>query len=358
MNIPLKAILGSCLLLGTLAFPAQAGESHAETTTANTATEMDKAHYARHDFPYRSHYVEVMGSKMHYVDTGGPGDPVLMIHGQPTWSYLWRNVIPHVEDNGKGKKRRVIALDLIGFGKSDRPDIEYLSTDHAKYLEGFIEALALNNITLVIHDWGSILGFNYAATHPDRIKAIAFMEAAIFTPPAEVPFTPIKAKLSGPKSDPMEGFANILRQIKTPGVGEKMILEDNFFLEQLVLPGFDDLLTDDEKSAYLEPFTKGKNRRPMLQFPRDVPFTDGTPAYTANMMHNYNRYLQTQENLPKLLLHLSEGFLINRWDAHWIKTNMPDVTAYNMGPGGHFMQEYNPVGIGTAISLWMDANDL
>ena len=353
-----KATLGGCLLLGTLVLPAQASEKHAETVTANTATEMDKAHYARHDFPYRSHYVEVMGSKMHYVDTGGPGDPVLMIHGQPTWSYLWRNVIPHVEDNGKGKKRRVIALDLIGFGKSDKPDIEYLSTDHAKYLEGFIDALALNNITLVLHDWGSILGFNYAATHPDRVKAIAFMEAVVITPPAEAPFTPVKTKLSGPKPSPKDFFFNILTQIKTPGVGEKMILEDNFFLEKLVVPSFADILTEDEKDAYLEPFSEGKNRLPMLQFPRDVPILDGTPEYTARMVGNYDRYLHTQKNLPKLLLHLSEGFLINRWDAHWIKNNIPDVTSYNMGPGDHFMQEYNPVGIGTAISLWMDANNL
>ncbi|MEX0299425.1 MAG: haloalkane dehalogenase [Kordiimonas sp.] len=309
--------------------------------------------YARHDFPYISHYVEVMGSKMHYVDTGGKGDPIVMLHGQPTWSYLWRDIIPHLEE-----KRRVIALDLIGFGKSDKPDIGYTAPEHAKYLAGFMDALALDDITLVIHDWGSVLGFDYAASNPDRVKAIAFMEAAVMSDPVEEPYGRPKAKLSGAKPSPFGSFAEILKQIKTPGVGEKMILEENFFLEQLVLPSFDDLLTEDQKNAYREPFAEGKSRRPMLQFPRDVPIDGENPAYTVEMMAKYNRYLRTQENLPKLLLHISEGFLIDRWDVEWMRRNFTDLTIHNMGPGGHFMQEFNPDGIGKAIALWMDENDL
>lgn len=309
--------------------------------------------FARHDFPYVSHYVEVMGSKMHYVDTGGEGDPIVMLHGQPTWSYLWRNIIPHLED-----KRRVIALDLIGFGKSDKPDIGYTAPEHAKYLAGFMDALALDDITLVVHDWGSMLGFDYAASHPDRIKAIAFMEAGVRVGPVEAPYGAPKAKLSGAGLTSMGSFARTIQQIKTPGVGEKMILEENFFLEKLVLPGFDDLLTEDEKNAYREPFADGKNRRPMLQFPRDVPIDGKNPAYTVDMMTRYNQYLRTQEQLPKLLLHLSEGFLINRWGVEWMRRNFDDLTIHDMGPGGHFMQEFNPDGIGKAIALWMDANDL
>lgn len=309
--------------------------------------------HARHDFPYISHYVEVLGSKMHYVDTGGEGDPIVMLHGQPTWSYLWRNIIPHLED-----KRRVIALDFIGFGKSDKPDIGYTAPEHEKYLEGFMDALALDDITLVVHDWGSIHGFNYAANNPDRVNAIAFMEAAVRTARVEPPYGPPKQKLSATGETQMGRFANIIERIKTPGVGEKMILEDNFFLEQMVLPSFDDLLTEDEKNAYREPFAEGKNRRPMLQFPRDVPIDGKEPKYTVDMMVKYNQYLRTQANLPKLLLHVSEGFLIDRWDVEWIRRNLPDTTIHNMGPGGHFMQEFNPDGIGQAIALWMDANNL
>ncbi len=324
--------------------------SIAQSKTNDSTTPGD---FARHDFPFKSRYVEVLGSNMHYVDTGGSGSTIVMIHGQPTWSYLWRNIIPHLQN-----RHRVIALDLIGFGKSDKPDIRYLATDHAKYLQGFMDVLKLKDMTLVVHDWGSILGFDFAANNPSRVKAIAFMEAEIRTGPVEPPYGPGKKKMSGAKKFTMAGFFKLLQKIKTPGVGEKMILEDNFFLEKLVLPSFAGLLTEDEKNAYREPFLAGNNRQPMLQFPRDVPIDGKNPAYTAAMMQNYNRYLRQQKDLPKLLLHLSEGFLINRWDVEWIRRNFKDMTIHNMGPGGHFMQEFNPVGIGQAIAIWMKNNNL
>ena len=319
-----------------------------EAQTVDGNTEL-----ARHDFPYPSRYVEVLGSDMHYVDTGGDGSVVVMIHGQPTWSYLWRDIIPHLEND-----HRVIALDLIGFGQSDQPDIEYLATQHAEYLQGFMDALDLQDITLVIHDWGSVLGFDFAARNPDRVKAIAFMEAAVMTAPREAPYGAPRPINGRNPEDATSAFVDILTQIKTPGVGEQMILEDNFFLEQLVLPSFAGLLTEDEMNAYLEPFAEGRNRQPMLQFPRDVPLAEPFPAYTVEMMTRYNAYLRTQENLPKLLLHVSDGFLIDRWDVEWMRRNFTDLTIHSMGPGGHFMQEFNPDGIGQALSIWMRDNDL
>ena len=149
----------------------------------------------------------------------------------------------------------------------------------------------------------------------------------------------------------MESFAEMLGQIKTPGVSERMILEENFFLERAVIPSFDGFLTEDEKNAYREPFPEGSDRRPMLQFPRDVPIDGKTPAYSLEMMQNYSEYLLKQPNLPKLLLHLSEGFPIQRWDVEWIRRNYQDMTIHDMGPGGHFMQEFNPDGIGQALSM-------
>ena len=122
-------------------------------------------------FPYQSRFVEVLGSRMHYVEEG-VGAPMLFLHGNPTWSYLWRNVIPHVSPHA-----RCIAPDLIGMGHSDKPAIEYRLVDHIRYLEGFIDALALRDLTLVVHDWGSALGFDYAFRHQERVRAIAFMEA-------------------------------------------------------------------------------------------------------------------------------------------------------------------------------------
>jgi len=124
-------------------------------------------------FPFESKFVDINGSKMHYVDVG-KGDPILFLHGQPTSSYLWRNVIPYLQKNG-----RCIAPDLIGMGKSGKPDIAYTFDDHYDYLVKFIEKLNLKNITLVIHDWGSGLGFHYAKYHPNNIKGIAFMEALL-----------------------------------------------------------------------------------------------------------------------------------------------------------------------------------
>lgn len=124
------------------------------------------------DFPFESKFVEVNGQRIHYVGEG-EGKPVLFIHGNPTSSYLWRNIIPYAAKHG-----RAIALDLIGMGKSDKPDIPYRFADHAPFVDGFIEVLGLHDVTLVIHDWGSALGFHYARRHPDNVRGIAFMEAS------------------------------------------------------------------------------------------------------------------------------------------------------------------------------------
>ena len=125
------------------------------------------------EFPFRSNFVEVHGSKIHYIDEG-KGEPILFLHGNPTSSYLWRNIIPHLTGNA-----RCIAPDLIGMGKSDKPDIEYRFFDHVKYIEGFIDKMKIKDVTLVIHDWGSGLGFHYAMRNEDKIRGIAFMEAIL-----------------------------------------------------------------------------------------------------------------------------------------------------------------------------------
>lgn len=136
------------------------------------------------DFPHESRYAEVFGSSMHYVEHG-TGDPVLFLHGQPTWSYIWRNVLPELEGRG-----RLIAVDLIGYGLSDRPDTEYEIEDHVRYLDEFIERLGLDRLTIVGHDWGSFFGCHYASRHPDRIKGLAFMEALLFPIPDHEAFDP------------------------------------------------------------------------------------------------------------------------------------------------------------------------
>ncbi|MEL6147991.1 MAG: haloalkane dehalogenase, partial [Chloroflexota bacterium] len=185
------------------------------------------------DFPFESRFVDVHGSKMHYVDVG-EGAPVLFLHGNPTSSYLWRNIIPHMSDHA-----RCIAPDLIGMGKSDKPDIPYRFDDHYRYITGFIEALDLTNITLVIHDWGSALGFHYAMQHEDNVKGVAFMEAIV---------RPMSwSDFPGP-------FSLIFRMFRTPGVGEIINGRLNFFVTQLVPNSIVRPLTDVERIRYGEPY--------------------------------------------------------------------------------------------------------
>lgn len=299
----------------------------------------------RADFPYESKFVEVNGAKMHFVDTGGKEKPLLLIHGQPTWSYLWRNVIPELQDN-----HRVIAVDLIGFGKSDKPNINYTIEEHAVYLAGFIEALALKNLTLVVHDWGGFLGFDYAAKHPERINALAFMETVI-------PDKPLANKKPEVAPENLKGFAKILALLSTQGVGEKMIYEDNMFIEQVLPSAMIHTLSEDEMNAYREPFSLGKNRLPMLQFPREVGILGDASDYVISSRDNFTQYLTTTE-IPTLLLTFSPGALVNQEKIDWVKNNMKNVSVKHIGKGIHFVQEDHPQAIGLSIAQWLKSENL
>ncbi len=281
------------------------------------------------EFPYESKYVEVLGSKMHYVDEG-QGDPVLFLHGNPTSSYLWRNIIPYVSDDA-----RTIAVDLIGMGLSDKPDIEYSYNDHAKYLNAFIEKLNLKNVTLVVHDWGSGLGFNYAATHEDNIKGIAFMESLI------APFTW--------ETIPVEG-RDMIKAIKTPGVGEEMVMNKNMFLEKFLPSAVVRDLTKEELQYYRAPYPTPESRKPVWKWPTEIPVS-GTPANVHKIVANYHEWLQTT-TVPKLLLSATPGMMIKEAEVKWVKRNMKNVDIVNVGKGLHFIQEDNPHAIGEAISNW------
>ena len=207
-------------------------------------------------FPFESRFVDVLGSKMHYVDEGS-GDPFLLLHGQPTSSYLWRNIIPHLTDSG-----RCIAPDLIGFGKSEKPDIEYRFFDHARYIFGFVEALGLENITLVIHDWGAGLGL-YARKNPSKIKAIAMMEPVL----ASVPTL----------EDLPDGFVETFRGFRTPEVGWDMLVNQNIFIESVLPAATVRDLSDEEMNAYRAPFLDPAHRKPLWRWPNELPIA-GEPA--------------------------------------------------------------------------------
>ncbi len=281
-------------------------------------------------FPFESKFLEVRGSKMHYVEQG-EGDPILFLHGNPTSSYLWRNVIPHMSGHG-----RCIAPDLIGMGKSDKPDLEYRFFEHANYVEDFIDALGLSNITLVIHDWGSGLGFHYAALQPDRIKAIAFMEAIVLPVPSWDTFS----------SD----FKEIFQSFRTEKVGWDLIVNKNFFVEKILPSGVVRELTEEEMNVYREPYLEPETRKPLWRWPNEIPI-EGEPSDVNEAVLKYNAKL-VEWDIPKLLFYAEPGAILPKPAVEWCEVNLKNLTSINLGKGRHYLQEDHPHAIGEGIAEW------
>ncbi len=281
------------------------------------------------DFPFESKFLTVKGSKIHYIDEG-QRDPILFIHGNPTSSYLWRNVIPHLTDQG-----RCIALDHIGMGKSDKPDIAYGFKDSFAYMEAFIEKLNLKNITLVLHDWGGIMGFHYANTHRDNIKAIAFMEASIDVPRYETMPTSVKIGLSMMRSKLFGGF---------------LVKRMNIFIKKMLPDLISRKLTKEEMDHYGAPYTTMKSRTPLLAWPKDVPIK-GTPKDSFDKVKAYAKWL-TETEIPKLCLYVTPGIGLQDPDVEIIKRDFKNTKLVYLGDGLHFIQEDYPHEIGEEISDW------
>lgn len=287
------------------------------------------------NYPFTSHYIEVKGARMHYVDEGDPDGPVfLFLHGNPTSSYLWRNVLPAVAASGA----RAIAVDNIGFGASDRPDIGYTFAEHSEYIDGFIEAMDLSDITLVVHDWGSALGFDYAYRHQDNVKAIVFMEA-IRRVPSMSDLSPLAQRLF---------FA-----LRTPGLGELMVLGRNFFVENILPLSVVRDLTEDEMDAYREPFPTMGSRKPTLVWPRQIPF-DGNPEEVADRVNAFAPWLASSDT-PKLLFYFEPGALITMEQAEAMAKDWNNLDAEFLGEGLHFVQEDHGQEIGARIVQWWGA---
>jgi haloalkane dehalogenase len=282
------------------------------------------------EFPFKSKFVEVKGSNMHYIDEG-EGDPILFIHGNPTSSYLWRNVIPYMTNQG-----RCIALDHIGMGKSDQPDIHYGFKDSYDYLEAFIEKLGLKNITLVIHDWGAMMGFHYASMHPDNVKAIAFMEAAIDVPRYETMPGSIKVALAMMRSNFLGGL---------------MVKRANIFITKMLPDMIMRKLTDEEMAYYAAPYPTPQSRKPLHRWPQDVPIK-GKPAFSAERLQNYAKWLRETE-IPKLCLYITPGVGFQAEDLKVVTAHFKNTKVVNLGEGLHFLQEDYPHEIGEEVSKWL-----
>jgi len=268
---------------------------------------------------------------MHYVDIG-KGNPILFLHGNPTSSYLWRNVIPYLASKG-----RCIAPDLIGMGKSDKPDIAYTFFDHYEYLNAFIEALNLENITLVIHDWGSALGFYYAFKHPNNIKGIAFMEA-IF-------------KTTKWKTVPKK-MRQVFKLLRMPIVGWYLVSVKNSFIKKLLPGAIIRKLSDAEFNYYAAPYPTIKSRKPLQIWPTQIPF-DGKPKAVHKAVTDYHHWLKTT-SIPKLCLYATPGLLIRKNDVIWITQKFKNTKTVSVGKGLHFIQEDTPYEIGKALVEWVN----
>ena len=281
------------------------------------------------EFPFSPNYIEVHGSKMHYVDEGS-GDVILFLHGNPTSSYLWRNIIPYMSSIG-----RCIAPDLIGMGKSDKPDLQYRFFDHVKYIEGFIDKLNLTNITLVIHDWGSAIGFNYAMDHEDNIKGIAFMEAFLRSLTWE---------------DFPSDFKMGFKIMRTPFIGWFMISVMNIFVKNILPKAIIRNLTVEEKKYYAVPYKTVRSRKVVRQWPCEIPI-DRKPADVHQVVTNYNQKLQ-ESKLPKLLFYAKPGGLIGEKTVEWCKEKLKFLEVVDIGEGIHYLQEDNPHLIGSELAKW------
>jgi haloalkane dehalogenase len=284
---------------------------------------------------YEKKNVEVLGSKMAYVETGS-GDPVVLLHGNPTSSYLWRNVIPHLEE-----RWRCIAPDLIGMGDSDKlepsgPD-RYTFVEHRRYLDALLEALGVTeNVTLVIHDWGSALGFDWANRHRGAMTGIAYMEAIL------MPLT---------WEQWPEAARGVFQGFRSPA-GEAMVLENNVFVER-VLPGSVlRKLEDAEMEVYRRPFREpGEGRRPTLTWPRQIP-VEGEPADVVEIVESYGAWLASSD-LPKLFVNAEPGAILTGEQREFCRSwpNQQEVTV----KGIHFIQEDSPNEIGQAVAKWRAA---
>lgn len=272
----------------------------------------------------------VLDSYINYVDEGD-GPPIVFLHGNPTSSYIWRNIIPHLSEDG-----RCVAPDLIGMGLSGKPDIEYRFFDHARYLDAWFDALDLDSVMLVLHDWGSALGFHWAARNPERVAGIAFFEA-IFK-------TRRWAELTNEKK------RRTFESFRTPGLGERLLLEDNFFVETWLPRGVLRQLTDAEMDVYRSPFPDRASRLPVWRFPQEIPF-DGEPPDVAAAVEAYGDYLAT-DPVPKLLLTFDPGSIVDASMTAWAERNMLNLQVDFCGDGVHFVQEDQPEEIGRRLARW------
>jgi haloalkane dehalogenase len=288
--------------------------------------------------PYAKKYQTVEGKQIAYVEVG-EGDPIVLLHGNPTSSYLWRNVIPELADSG-----RVIVPDLIGQGDSEKlpaseGSLRYTFQAAYHYLDGLLQAIGANhNVTLVIHDWGSGLGFFWAQQHPQEVRGIAYMEAIV---------CPIGW------DDWPESARGIFQGFRSEK-GEDLVLQRNMFVEGVLPSAVIRTLSDEEMQHYRAPFANPDDRQPTLNWPRQIPI-EGEPAEMVALVESYSQWLAGNEDLPKLFINAEPGSILVGRQREFCRswTNQSEVTV----KGLHFIQEDSPAEIGQAVAHWLGTID-
>jgi haloalkane dehalogenase len=280
---------------------------------------------------YPRHRITVLDTEMAYVDTG-LGEPVVFLHGNPTSSYLWRNVIPHVE-----ARARCLAPDLVGMGDSaSAPGGSYRFADHARYVDAWFDRLGLTRrVTLVVHDWGSALGFHWARRFPERVRALVYMEAIVR------PLT---------WEEWPEAARSIFQTMRSPA-GEEVVLQKNVFVERILPASILRRLTAEEMAVYQRRYREpGESRRPTLSWPREIPI-GGEPADVVALVGEYAAFLAASA-LPKLFVNADPGSILVGAQREFCRRwpNQAEVTV----KGAHFVQEDSPAEIGLAIAAFLD----
>jgi haloalkane dehalogenase len=275
----------------------------------------------------------VNGKQMAYHDTGA-GDAVVFLHGNPTSSYLWRDIVPHVSGHA-----RCVVPDLIGQGDSDKLDNpgadSYTFAEHREYLDGLLDQLDLgDNVTFVVHDWGSALGFDWANRHRDRVAGLVYMEAIV---------RPVTW------DEWPESAVGIFQALRSEA-GEEMVLTKNLFVEAILPASIMRTLSDEEMNEYRRPFTNtGEDRRPTLTWPRQIPL-DGEPADVVEIVQSYADWLSTSD-VPKLFINAEPGTILTGPQREFART-WPNQTETTVA-GRHFIQEDSADEIGGAIAGWL-----
>jgi haloalkane dehalogenase len=278
--------------------------------------------------------VELLGSRMSYVD-GGSGRTLLFLHGNPTSSFLWRGVLA-----GLVGDLRCVAVDLIGMGRSGKPDIGYGFGDHAAYLEAFVDRLSLRDVTVVGHDWGAVLGLNLLRARTDVVAGVVVCEGHLR------PFAGWQ--------DMDEGSAALFSRLRAPGVGERMVLAENFFIEQVLPAGMNRTLTDAEWEIYRAPFRTAGDRVPILRWIQQIPV--GNDPAEVDEVVRANQTALLHGKVPRLLVHGRPGSVVGPAEVAWCRREGDGLDVVDVGPGTHFLPEDQPAAIARAIRSWLNTS--